>query len=266
MRAAVIGAGLAGLWPPTGSCARVEVEVLEARDRVGGRTWSRTLANGAVVELGAEFILPGNTEVERSRASSASASGTRGCATAGASPAAGIGDTESSSPRAWPRSGAALEELDGRPSARELLDALPIAPARARRSSPGSISSASSADDVPASDMAGLAHIGDDPAPSVAGGNQGLALALAGRLQARRRPRRPGRVGAVGRGRRAGADRRGRAIEADRCVIAVPASVTRANQFDPSSRRRKREALAASATATRRSSSSRSPSRRLRAP
>ena len=34
--------------------------MLEARDRVGGRVWSRELANGAVVEMGAEFVLPGN--------------------------------------------------------------------------------------------------------------------------------------------------------------------------------------------------------------
>ena len=32
--------------------------MLEARDRVGGRVWSRELENGAVVEMGAEFILP----------------------------------------------------------------------------------------------------------------------------------------------------------------------------------------------------------------
>jgi monoamine oxidase len=38
----------------------VEITVLEARDRVGGRVWSRELGNGAVVEMGAEFVLPGN--------------------------------------------------------------------------------------------------------------------------------------------------------------------------------------------------------------
>ena len=37
--------------------------MLEARDRVGGRVCSRRLENGAVIELGAEFILPGNTMV-----------------------------------------------------------------------------------------------------------------------------------------------------------------------------------------------------------
>ncbi|MDZ5619777.1 flavin monoamine oxidase family protein [Nocardioides bizhenqiangii] len=57
MRIGVVGAGLAGL-----ACAwRMhraghEVIVLEARDRVGGRTWSPTLPNGVVVERGGEWI------------------------------------------------------------------------------------------------------------------------------------------------------------------------------------------------------------------
>ena len=38
--------------------------MLEARDRVGGRVWSAPFA-GAVVERGAEFVLPGNEHVER---------------------------------------------------------------------------------------------------------------------------------------------------------------------------------------------------------
>ena len=64
-RAAVIGAGLAGLAAADGlHRAGVEVVVLEARERVGGRVWSQRLPNGAIVEMGAEFILPGNTVVE----------------------------------------------------------------------------------------------------------------------------------------------------------------------------------------------------------
>ena len=53
-RVAVIGAGLAGLVAADELVRRGwSVEVLEARDRVGGRTWSRRLPNGAVAEMGA---------------------------------------------------------------------------------------------------------------------------------------------------------------------------------------------------------------------
>ena len=58
MRVIVVGAGFAGLAAADAlASAGVEVEVLEARDRVGGRVWSVPFA-GAVVERGAEFILP----------------------------------------------------------------------------------------------------------------------------------------------------------------------------------------------------------------
>jgi monoamine oxidase len=63
-RTVVVGAGLAGLAAADElSTAGIEVTLLEARDRVGGRVWSVPFA-GSVVERGAEFILPGNTEVE----------------------------------------------------------------------------------------------------------------------------------------------------------------------------------------------------------
>jgi monoamine oxidase len=53
-----VGAGFAGLAAADELArAGVEVTVLEARDRVGGRVWSVPFA-GAVAERGAEFILP----------------------------------------------------------------------------------------------------------------------------------------------------------------------------------------------------------------
>ena len=59
-RVGVIGAGFAGLAAADALRAGgAEVTVLEARDRVGGRVWSVPFADGAVVERGAEFILPG---------------------------------------------------------------------------------------------------------------------------------------------------------------------------------------------------------------
>ena len=61
-RVAVIGAGFAGL-AAADELRRggADVTVLEARDRVGGRVWSHPFepAGGAIIERGAEFILPG---------------------------------------------------------------------------------------------------------------------------------------------------------------------------------------------------------------
>jgi monoamine oxidase len=60
-KAIVVGAGLAGLAAADAlSRAGVEVQVFEARDRLGGRVWSAPFA-GAVVERGAEFVLPDNS-------------------------------------------------------------------------------------------------------------------------------------------------------------------------------------------------------------
>ena len=72
----VIGAGFAGLAAATELADRgVDVRVLEARDRVGGRVWSDR-AGGAVIERGAEFVLDGYEVLREHAAASASRSPT----------------------------------------------------------------------------------------------------------------------------------------------------------------------------------------------
>jgi monoamine oxidase len=62
----VVGAGLSGLV-----CARrlseggAEVTVLEARDRVGGRTLNEPIGPGRVVEMGGQWVGPSHTEIRR---------------------------------------------------------------------------------------------------------------------------------------------------------------------------------------------------------
>lgn len=60
---AVVGAGPAGLMAArTLQAGGLSVAVLEARDRVGGRTWSRVI-DGAFLELGGQWVSPDQTEL-----------------------------------------------------------------------------------------------------------------------------------------------------------------------------------------------------------
>src|SRR5262249_25119378 len=56
---AVVGAGLAGLVAARElTRAGLSVVVAEARDRVGGRTWSETRPDGTVVDFGGQWVGP----------------------------------------------------------------------------------------------------------------------------------------------------------------------------------------------------------------
>jgi phytoene dehydrogenase-like protein len=64
----VVGAGAAGLASARRlTDAGVQVVVLEARDRIGGRTWSYDFGGGTTIDLGASWIHGTQPELSRER-------------------------------------------------------------------------------------------------------------------------------------------------------------------------------------------------------
>jgi monoamine oxidase len=233
MRVAVAGAGLAGL-AAADELARAghDVAVFEARDRVGGRVWSRRLDNGAVVEMGAEFILPGNSAVRQLADRFGLGLWDKGMRYGRREPRGGIGTTHEEMAAAVATADRAIETAPPGLSARQLLDELDIAPgAREALLARVEISSANSAELAAARDLVGIAHVDEEPAPSVAGGNGQLALALAAALENGVHLSSPVERIAWGEGvsvRAGGAE-----LEVDACVVAVPASVLERIRFEP---------------------------------
>jgi monoamine oxidase len=233
MRVAVAGAGLAGLTAAD-ELARAghSVAVFEARDRVGGRVWSRRLDNGAVVEMGAEYILPGNSAVRELVERFGLGLWDKGMRYGRREPRGGIGTTHEELAAAVATVEHSLETAPPGLSAKELLDGLDLAPGtREALLARVEISSANSAERVAARDLVGIAHVDEEPAPSVAGGNQRLALALAAELEDGVQLSSPVERIAWVDGvsvRASGAE-----LEVDACVVAVPASVLGRISFEP---------------------------------
>ena len=220
--------------------------MLEARDRVGGRVWSRSLPNGAVVEMGAEYLLPGNTAIRELVERFGLGLWDKGMHYGWRDPRGGSGTTHE-------ELGAAVEEAEralaagggSGQSARDFLDGLDIPPgAREAIVARVEISCANTADHVAAAGLTGVAHIDREPSPSIAGGNQRLPLALAEELGEAVRLDSP--VGAVRwaaeGGVRVATDTD--EVDADVAVIAVPASVLDRIEFDPPLAGPLRDALA----------------------
>ena len=238
MRAAVVGAGFAGLVAADElQRGGAEVVVLEARDRVGGRVWSRRLDNGAVVEMGAEFLLPGNTAIRELADRLGLGLWDKGMRYGRREPRGGIGVTPRELDDAVAAAGRALASTPPDLNAQRFLDDLDAAPgARETLLARVEISSANTADTVAARDIGGIAHIDDDPAPSIAGGNQGIALALAEQLDVRLSApveRIAWNDGRDGRSRAVRLQAGSAELEADVCVVAVPASVLDRIAFEP---------------------------------
>lgn len=59
MKVLIAGAGLSGMYAAWQlERAGHDVQIIEAKDRVGGRTWSHLMSNGDIAERGGEFIFP----------------------------------------------------------------------------------------------------------------------------------------------------------------------------------------------------------------
>jgi monoamine oxidase len=238
----VVGAGFAGLAAANALAAGgAEVTVFEARDRVGGRVHSRRLDNGAVVELGAEFVLPGYDVLRETAAGLGLELYEKGTL---------YGDRE---PRGGPpvtreeliAADAALRDAGGQSVADALERLVPSAGARAAVGARLAVSSAYELEDQDAAALAeGATRFGDFPSHGVAGGNDRLALALAERLGgAVRTSTAVHRIAwsADGVAVRAG----GEEVVADACVIATPAPHALELDWDPPLPDWKRTALAA---------------------
>jgi monoamine oxidase len=234
---AVVGAGLAGLAAADAlRGGGADVVVLEARNRVGGRVWSRELGNGAVVEMGAEFVLPGNTEVMSLAARLGLRLQPKGMRYGDREPRGGIGVEREVLLDAVAEVAAALaaRPAGGPPeSAAAFLARLELDPGAAEAiASRLEVSTGSTADVVEAAALAGVAAHTDEDCPGIAGGNQLLALGLADGLADAVRLSSPvERISWFGRPARVRAS--GAELDADAVVVAVPAAVLGRIAFDP---------------------------------
>jgi monoamine oxidase len=236
VRVVVVGAGLAGLAAAHTLARRGDdLVVFEARDRVGGRVQSATTANGCIVELGAEFVLPAHETLMRLAADLGLELYEKGTL---------YGNRE-------PRGGVSVERSEVVNAVREVAllaagdESLPDLLARAGVGAgvgEAILARVEVTTAYPAADQPGTvlgddgASFGDFPTYGVAGGNQLLAEALARTLDVRLHVPVE-RVEWGDDGVRVGE------VAADACVVAVPASA--GIRFEPALPDWKRRALAA---------------------
>jgi monoamine oxidase len=251
VRVVVVGAGFAGLAAALALHDRgAEVVVLEARDRVGGRVWSRELPSGAVVEMGAEFILPGDETIRAVAARLGLQLFPKGTTYGDREPRGGIGVARPELVAAYTEVASAAR--DGRLGPGSVVDALGRLPmtdgAREAIRARIEVSTAYRADDQAASVLAEAGTgVGDFATHSIAGGNQRVAVEIAARLGAAIRLNTVVEQVAWSAADAAPVSVRaaGDTIEADTVVVAVPANVIDRIAFEPPLPEAKRRALAA---------------------
>jgi monoamine oxidase len=257
MRVCVVGAGFAGLAAAAALAdGGVEPLVLEARERVGGRVHSRRLPNGAVAELGAEFVERDQQAVVATAGRLGLGLVPTGMAYGDREPRGGVGVDRATlhaelgrlqrllaerhgttQPGAPADRGTGLAPPGPPPDGRSVaavLAGLPLHPgAREAIAARLQVSAALPADELAA---AVLDHAGSTfstrESVRVGGGNQGIAERLAARLPGAVHLGVP--VEAV-----AWSDASvrltagGGVLDADACVLALPASVTGGVRFEP---------------------------------
>lgn len=227
-RVVVVGAGFAGLAAAlTLRRHGIGVVVFEARDRVGGRVHSQALADGSVIELGAEFILPRHETVRRLAEELGLTLYEKGTQYGNREPRGGAPVTRAEIESALDLVGPAARDDEPLPA---LLGRVGIAAgARDAMLARIEVSTAYRADDQPGTVVADpAARFGDFASHGIAGGNQQLADAMG---QDTHLSTRVDRIvwsegGVI---IRAG----GAEIEADACVVAVPAFALDGIEFDP---------------------------------
>jgi monoamine oxidase len=237
-RVCVIGAGFAGLAAAVALAeGGLEPLVLEARERVGGRVHSRRLANGAVVELGAEFVEDDHETLVATVARLGLAMAPAGMAYGDREPRGGLGTGRATVLAEVARLRDLLSAPDllgpGR-SVAEVLEGLPLDPA-AREAIAARLQVSTG---QPVGELAAtvLGHAGSSfstrESLRVAGGNQRIALRLAERLPGAVHLGVP--VQAVSwSGPRVRVAVEGAELDAEACLLAVPASVIGRIRFDP---------------------------------
>jgi monoamine oxidase len=234
VKAIVVGAGFAGLAAADAlHSAGVEVEVFEARDRVGGRVWSVPF-DGAVVERGAEFILPHDKTVVATADRLGLRLVRKGTRYGNREPRGGLPVTRSQVAAALARIGSEPPGA-GDGTLVGALDAYGLEPGvaeaiRARIE----VSCAYPADDLDAGALSeGAASFGDFDTFTVEGGNDRIARELAASVGGPVHLSSPVSSVEWTSEREVRVCAGGRELAADAAVIAVPASVLGRIAFNP---------------------------------
>jgi monoamine oxidase len=230
----VIGAGCAGLTAADALVdAGIDVTVLEARDRVGGRVWSDRTAGGALIERAAEFITAGydatDAMVER-LGLSYMGMGIR-YPDRELRPNPGIDRAEALAAAHEVEQAAAAAGPDA--MALDILATVEDDDIRELLASRSQSASSVALEELPAERLRTVGHLLDDgETRRVQGGNQGIALRLAEGLGAAVRLGDPvTRIEHGPDGVRVHAA--SGVYEADACIVAVPLAVTQDIAFDP---------------------------------